>query len=112
MSSLTNIYSTDELEKEALKRYPLNHTVDDLLGETGVAETDPYGYDETARKAFIEGGKFIQAHYARQEAEIELKALTDLDNAYDEVTPENFHEYYTAKVAQLTPQAEQERKER
>lgn len=60
------IKSEDELTKEAYKRYPLNHTVDDPYGETGEAESDPYGYDETARRAFIEGGKFIQRQHERE----------------------------------------------
>ena len=32
-----------------------------------------------------------------------INELTRLDNTYDEVTPDNFHEYYTARVKELSP---------
>jgi hypothetical protein len=44
--------------EEGLRRYPPNALVDDPMGETGYAETDPYGYDEVARNAFIAGALF------------------------------------------------------
>jgi hypothetical protein len=48
----------DEIIAEAQRRHPHNHTVDDPFGETGEAQSDPYGYEETARLAFIAGGAF------------------------------------------------------
>lgn len=69
----------DELiNKEALKRYPLNHVVDDPFGETGEAESDPYGYDETARRAFIEGAKLFSHHLEQAE----LQARIDEHNKF------------------------------
>lgn len=47
--------------EEALRRYPLNHQVDDPFGETGVAESDPYGYDDNARHAFEAGAEWQRA---------------------------------------------------
>lgn len=41
--------------QEANKLYPPDHEVDDPFGETGVARSDPYGYDEYANKAFVAG---------------------------------------------------------
>lgn len=48
----------DEIIAEAQRRHPHNHIVDDPFGETGEAQSDPYGYEETARLAFIAGGAY------------------------------------------------------
>jgi hypothetical protein len=40
---------------EAASRYPADHVIDDPAGETGVARTDEYGYQECARRAFVAG---------------------------------------------------------
>lgn len=64
----------EQITDEALKRYPVNHTVDDPLGETGEAETDPYGYDETARNAFIAGGEYALSLIKQREEAIKREA--------------------------------------
>lgn len=46
---------TDAIHTEARRRYPVDHTVDDPFGATGEARSDPYGYDEYAREAFLAG---------------------------------------------------------
>lgn len=46
------------IQEEAYRRHPVDHELDDPHGETGVAPSDPYGYEETARQAFIEGAEF------------------------------------------------------
>ena len=46
---------TDDIHTEARRRYPVDHTVDDPFGATGEARSDPYGYDEYAREAFLAG---------------------------------------------------------
>lgn len=48
----------EEISAEAYRRHPLDHTVDDPFGETGEAQSNPYGYEETARLAFIAGGAY------------------------------------------------------
>ena len=50
----------DPIAVEAFKRYPPNHPVEDPFGETGWAESDPYGYEEYAVRAFIAGAKWAQ----------------------------------------------------
>lgn len=57
-----------EAEIEAARRYPFNHIVDDPHGATGEAWTDPYGYDDTARKAFIEGAAWQASQPVDREA--------------------------------------------
>lgn len=48
----------DAIKDEARRRHPVDHDVDDPFGATGVARSDPYGYEDTARDAFVEGGEF------------------------------------------------------
>lgn len=45
----------EEARAAAEKLYPPDHEVDDPFGETGVARSDPYGYDETARNGYAAG---------------------------------------------------------
>lgn len=52
----------DEVRAEAERRYPTNHTVDDPFGATGEAQSDPYGYEDYARTAFIAGAKWQAVH--------------------------------------------------
>lgn len=52
---MSDLIPDEEQLAEANKRYPPDHEVDDPHGETGVARSDPYGYDATANKAFLEG---------------------------------------------------------
>lgn len=103
MSSLTNIYSTDELEQ--------------LLVRFGNAWKHGNAADATYAK------QAIAAHYARQEAEIRLDEQLNSGASWDygavdewyqedggeEITKEERIAYLKS---QLTPQAEQERKER
>lgn len=49
---------TDVIHAEAHRRYPVDHAVDDPFGATGEARSDPYGYDEYARGAFLAGAFF------------------------------------------------------
>lgn len=49
---------TEDIQTEALKRYPHNHIVDDPHGATGEAESDPYGYNEEARQHFTAGAEW------------------------------------------------------
>lgn len=64
----------EEIAAEAAKRYPPNHMVDDPFGATGEAESDPYGYDETARKAFIAG-----VDWAMHKNELERQNARDIN---------------------------------
>jgi hypothetical protein len=50
----------DPAAVEAFRRYPANYIVEDPTGETGWAESDPYGYEEYAARAFIAGAKWAQ----------------------------------------------------
>lgn len=43
---------------EAQRRYPPNRVVDDAMGETGQAQSDEYGYQECARRAFLAGAEW------------------------------------------------------
>lgn len=56
------------LEEEAQRRHPIDHDVDDPFGETGIARSDPYGYEDTARAAFIEGAQWVIEQLNRREA--------------------------------------------
>lgn len=47
--------SRELIESTAMERHPIDHDVDDPFGATGTARSDPYGYEDTARQAFIEG---------------------------------------------------------
>lgn len=47
--------SRELIEEAARERHPIDHEVDDPFGATGTARSDPYGYEDTARQAFIEG---------------------------------------------------------
>lgn len=62
------------VQQEADRLYPPNQKVDDPEGETGEADTDPYGYDEACNAAFIQGAKW----QAERQAEFmnRLSALT------------------------------------
>jgi hypothetical protein len=52
----------EAIAEEAMRRYPPDHEVDDPFGETGVARSDPYGYNEDARERFIEGAQWALAN--------------------------------------------------
>jgi hypothetical protein len=72
----------DEIIAEAQRRHPHNHIVDDPFGETGEAESDPYGYEETARLAFIAGGAYALEGETptTDDREAVAKILTGLDD--------------------------------
>jgi hypothetical protein len=65
-------------QQAADELYPPNQTVSDPDGETGEAQTDPYGYDEAQNKAFVQGA----AWQANQEREKVLKAIEVLTKQY------------------------------
>lgn len=71
---------TDQLralaEAEANKLYPPNRTVDDPFGETGVAETDPYGYDEYANNAYVRGFIAGRTSVTREQIEDAINTLS------------------------------------
>lgn len=46
---------TEDAKESAEILYPSDHEVDDPFGETGVARSDPYGYNEYAQQAFLRG---------------------------------------------------------
>lgn len=58
--------------------YPPNHTVDDPDGETGEAQSDPYGDVAAQNAAFVEGA----AWQASQEREKVLKVIEVLTRQY------------------------------
>lgn len=68
-----------EAKAAGLEKYPPNHLVDDPEGETGYAESDPYGYNETARNAFTEGVEWALARRSPEPQQVstveELAAL-------------------------------------
>lgn len=69
MASVAEIHteqdSDQELWDEAYRRHPKDHTVDDPFGATGEARSDPYGYEEYAAKAFVDGAKWYREHGGR-----------------------------------------------
>lgn len=58
--------SVSGAQEEADLRYPLDHAVDDPFGETGVARSDPYGYEEYANRAFVAGAEWARARDTSQ----------------------------------------------
>ncbi len=67
----------DEARQEAERRWPLNHLVDDPFGETGEAWSDPYGYHETAQKAFEAGAVWASEHPDREPSDAEVEAAAE-----------------------------------
>lgn len=61
---MSDLIPDEEQLAEANKRYPTDHEVDDPHGETGVARSDPYGYDATANEAFLEGAMWERARHS------------------------------------------------
>jgi hypothetical protein len=53
--SCPGVVPNETAQQAADRLYPPNHPVDDPEGETGEAQSDPYGYDEIGRRAFMEG---------------------------------------------------------
>lgn len=81
-----------DIAGEARKRYPFNHVVDDTSGATGKAQSDPYGYDEYAQRAFIEGARWAL-----------LEAATALDAMRPEVGPHiDVNQYRQGRYDALT----------
>lgn len=76
------------IQREADKRYPRDHEVDDPFGETGVARSDPYGYEEYANRAFVAGAEWSAEQAWDEGAAAEASAhicgdvLADFQNPY------------------------------
>jgi hypothetical protein len=66
-----------------------------LYGVTGVAYMDSKEADVDAIM------QLFDAECAERERIARINELTMLDNAYDEVTPDRFHEYYLNRVSAL-----------
>lgn len=52
----------------AFEQWPPDHEVDDPFGATGVARSDEYGYDETARSASIQTAEWLLSQLPDREA--------------------------------------------
>lgn len=52
-------------QQAANEKYPPNHPVGDPEGETGTAQSDPYGYDEVCNHAFVEGATWATAQFTQ-----------------------------------------------
>jgi len=86
----------ERAREEAKRVYPSNHLVDDPLGETGVAESDPYGYDEVEARGFVAGATFA-ATITSVQIEAGARALRDGDDAYpDTYGDEDYREMVRA----------------
>lgn len=64
----------DDARQEAERRRPSNHLVDDPFGETGEAWSDPYGYNEEAQRAFIEGAVWASEQPDREPSDADVRA--------------------------------------
>lgn len=77
---------------EAKRRWPENHLVPDPFGATGVAESDPYGYNDTAAEAFIDGVLWVLSRLeaddttekVKKAVRREMRNRTYDEHAYDE----------------------------
>ena len=70
----------------AFEKWPPDHEVDDPYGETGVARSDEYGYDETARVAALHMAEWLLGQLPDREAvarRIDPGAFTDWQSAHD-----------------------------
>ncbi len=108
-SDRTLAQSAPEVDKEQ------NETIDDLLIDY---EIDVVSLQEKEKSGVLTTDEFRNRLKERQkqftlaltkwhEREIlfaRINELTELDNAYDEVTPENFHEYYLKRLEALREQ--------
>lgn len=72
-----------DAQEKANELYPPDHEVDDPNGATGVARSDPYGYDEIANRAFVQGARFER----EQTLEL-LNRLKGVEENYTPITPE------------------------
>jgi len=83
-------------QQAADELYPPNHPVDDPHGDTGEAQSDPYGYDELGNRAFMEGATW----QAQQQADRVIKLLADRYIVRESAGP--YRLYYSQQEIEAT----------
>lgn len=82
--------TADDALIEAEQRYPANRMVDDPHGETGYAQSDPYGDNEEAAYHFIAGAVWQSSRII-----LLLEGLTAYDKDGDLILAESWPELRT-----------------
>jgi hypothetical protein len=81
--------------------YGHEYTAENIYGHPG-------GYRRCKICAYAYQKERTARRLKRIETEARINELTRLDNAFDEVTPQNFHEYYLKRILELRTPAHEE----